>query len=119
MKELRQILSRIENASTRAASSGQQAEDPDPEQVIECPICGGAGFVRRERVLDDPLFGRAEPCSCVLGEAADVRRSRLERMREELRYADRYEFQVINDDVERAVAEIGDILRRREAERNA
>jgi guanylate kinase len=52
-------------------------------------------------------------------ETDEAIRSRLERMREELRYADRYEFQVINDDVERAVAEIGDILRRREAERNA
>lgn len=45
--------------------------------------------------------------------------SRLERMREELRYTDRYEYQVINDDVDRAVAEIGAILQRREAERHA
>ncbi|MBA3312583.1 MAG: guanylate kinase [Planctomycetota bacterium] len=52
-------------------------------------------------------------------ETDEAIRSRLDRMREELRYADRYEFQVINDDVERAVAEIGGILRQREAERNA
>ena len=56
-----------------------------------------------------------------LPEIPDVEaiRSRLDRMREELRFADRYEFQVINDDVGRAVAEIGAILQRREAERNA
>jgi guanylate kinase len=52
-------------------------------------------------------------------ETDEAIRSRLDRMREELRFADRYEFQVVNDDVERAVAEIGDILRRREAERYA
>ena len=36
--------------------------------------------MRRERVLDDPRFGKAEPCDCVLDEAHDVRRSRLERI---------------------------------------
>lgn len=52
-------------------------------------------------------------------ETEEAIRSRLDRMREELRFADRYEFQVVNDDVDRAVAEIGAILQRREAERNA
>lgn len=50
-------------------------------------------------------------------ESEESIRSRLDRMREELRYADRYEYQVINDDVDRAVAEIDAILQRREAER--
>ncbi|HKS92594.1 MAG TPA: ATP-binding protein, partial [Tepidiformaceae bacterium] len=45
-----------------------------------CPRCGGAGFVRRKRSLDDPRFGRAEPCDCVLDEASDVRQARLERL---------------------------------------
>ena len=44
---------------------------------------------------------------------------RLARMREELRQADRYDFQVINDDVDRAVAEIDGILQRHEASHNA
>lgn len=52
-------------------------------------------------------------------ESDEAIRSRLERMREELRFADHYEFQVINDDVERAVAEISGILQRQEAERDA
>lgn len=29
-----------------------------------CPICHGAGFVRREVPLDHPDFGRAIPCEC-------------------------------------------------------
>ena len=36
--------------------------------------------MRRARVLDDPRFGRADPCACVLQEATEVRRSRLERI---------------------------------------
>lgn len=52
-------------------------------------------------------------------ESEEAIRSRLDRMREELRYADRYDEQVINDDVDRAVAQIGAILKRREAERDA
>src|SRR5262249_38294419 len=46
----------------------------------ECPICEGAGFVRRARPLDDPRFGKAEPCDCILRETPDVRRTRLERL---------------------------------------
>ena len=36
--------------------------------------------MRRQRPVDDPLFGRAEPCECILAEAAEVRRDRLERL---------------------------------------
>ena len=36
--------------------------------------------MRRERALDDPRFGRAEPCACVLAETGEVRRQRLERI---------------------------------------
>ena len=42
-------------------------------------------------------------------------RSRLDRMREELRCADRYDYVVVNDDVGRAVDRICDILRLRES----
>ncbi len=59
------------------------APSPAPADELAadtCAICGGAGFVRRARVLDDPRFGRADPCACVLREATEVRRSRLERI---------------------------------------
>ncbi len=36
--------------------------------------------MRRERKLDDPRFGRAEPCACALAETGEVRRERLERI---------------------------------------
>ena len=45
-----------------------------------CPICGGAGFLRREVPVDHPDFGRAVPCECKLRETrqaqvADLRSS--------------------------------------------
>jgi len=44
-----------------------------------CPICGGAGFVRRDVALDHPDFGRAFPCRCVLDEREEQRLTRLQR----------------------------------------
>lgn len=45
-----------------------------------CPICGGAGFFRREVPVDHPDFGRAIPCECKIretqqAELADLRSS--------------------------------------------
>lgn len=45
-----------------------------------CPTCGGAGFVRREVPMDNPSFGKAEPCDCVLAEPEESRRERLTRL---------------------------------------
>ncbi|MGE5596689.1 MAG: ATP-binding protein [Hyphomicrobiales bacterium] len=36
--------------------------------------------MRRPRPLDDPRFGKAEPCDCVLAETPEARTSRLERL---------------------------------------
>lgn len=52
----------------------------DAAGAAPCPLCGGAGFVRRDRPLNHPRFGKAEHCDCVLDEAEDVRRSRLLRL---------------------------------------
>ncbi len=52
-------------------------------------------------------------------ETEDVIQRRLRRAREELKSADRYHHRVCNDELQRAVAEIVDILVSREAELNA
>ena len=44
-----------------------------------CPLCGGAGFVRRDVPFDHPDFGRAFPCRCVLDEREGERLTRLQR----------------------------------------
>ncbi len=52
-------------------------------------------------------------------ESEEVIRRRLETARNELTMADRYQFQVINDDLDRAVSEICGILSEREASAHA
>jgi DNA replication protein DnaC len=80
MKRLEEIvLKTAANASLGAASDISSSTNDEPAEDV-CPRCGGAGFVRRKRPVDDPRFGRAEPCDCVLDEAADVRQARLERL---------------------------------------
>ncbi len=37
-------------------------------QENPCPICGGAGFLRRDVPVDHPDFGRAVPCDCKIRE---------------------------------------------------
>ncbi len=51
------------------------------ERVEEgvCPLCRGAGFVRKDVPLDHADFGRAFPCRCVLEEREEERLARLQR----------------------------------------
>ena len=78
------------------------ADDPGEDG---CLRCGGAGFVRRARDLDDPLFGRAEPCSCILDETGEVRRSRLERI-SNLGALTRFTFEALRGDATTAGAQV-------------
>ncbi|MGC8855253.1 MAG: ATP-binding protein [Anaerolineae bacterium] len=43
----------------------------------QCPHCHGVGYVRYEVPLDDPRFGRLEPCVCRSAELAERARQRL------------------------------------------
>jgi guanylate kinase len=52
-------------------------------------------------------------------ESEEVIQRRLKTAREELNFADRYRYQVCNDDLDRAVEEIIEVLVSREAESNA
>ena len=70
-----------------------------------CPRCGGAGFVRRERDLEDPRFGRAEPCTCILDETGEVRRSRLERI-SNLGALTRFTFDALRGEATAAAAQV-------------
>lgn len=80
MRELKEILSKTAREGILAEASIPSAAAPEERADPPCAQCGGAGFVRRERPVDDPLFGKAEPCACVLDEAEDARRARLERI---------------------------------------
>jgi DNA replication protein DnaC len=75
MKELRDLLRRAREMPV-VDSSRATVEEVRPD----CPVCRGTGFVVRKYPLDDPRFGKAEPCGCILAEATDTRRERLERI---------------------------------------
>ena len=77
-----------------------------PEAVTVFLLAGG------EEEYERRLRGRGT-------ETDEAIRRRLDRMREELPHADRYDHRVTNDDVETAARRIGDILLQREAERHA
>lgn len=79
MKRLGEILSKTVNVDTSEAHSDLPAEAAADLDGV-CPLCKGAGFVRRSLPVDHPRFGKAEPCSCVMNEDEHVRRNRLERM---------------------------------------
>ena len=49
-----------------------------PEEAV-CPICGGAGFVRRDVPLGHPDFGKAFPCRCTVHERKEKRLARLQK----------------------------------------
>lgn len=59
---------------THAAASGTSwSERPRPPAEPVCPVCRGAGFVRRNVPPGHPQFGRALPCRC---SADDVKERR-------------------------------------------
>ncbi|MHB8575770.1 MAG: ATP-binding protein [Dehalococcoidia bacterium] len=57
-------------------------DDGDDEHGVGdpgCPVCHGAGFVRRSVAFGHPDFGRAVSCVCVTNERDDERQDRLHR----------------------------------------
>lgn len=46
----------------------------------DCPLCGGVGYVRRERAIDDPEFGKLELCECSRDKARQLAMQRLEQV---------------------------------------
>ncbi len=50
------------------------------EQKSVCPLCRGAGFVRRDLPPGDPDFGRALPCSCSRQEIQTRRETLLQEL---------------------------------------
>jgi DNA replication protein DnaC len=65
-EKISETLKRIAAATSRATTPTSSTTDPaagdsgDPS----CPHCHGLGYLRRERPLGDPDFGRLEPCTC-------------------------------------------------------
>ena len=57
------------------ASATSSTERPAEKEV--CPLCRGAGYVRRDVPPGDPYFGRALPCQCSRQKLSQTRKDRL------------------------------------------
>jgi len=82
VKRLDEILAKVtapERSSSGGTGSAAAPAGPPPEESDACPLCGGAGFLRRDLPLDHPEFGRAFPCQCIRAETAEARLARLQR----------------------------------------
>ena len=84
MEPLKARLKDFENFS--ANRNREKAQSPEPASGRrpgidignpDCPICGGLGFVGRDLPIDDPEFGRMEPCACRLSEITASQRDQL------------------------------------------
>jgi DNA replication protein DnaC len=81
MRRLDEILKGLGASALPSTDIGVSSDAEAGERVEEgvCPLCRGAGFVRKDVPLDHPDFGRAFPCRCVLAEGEDERLARLQR----------------------------------------
>jgi DNA replication protein DnaC len=82
MKRLDEILKGIKGVAAPSPDGTDISSAAEPAAAAAegaCPVCGGAGFVRRDVDLDHPDFGRAFPCRCVLDEREEERLTRLQR----------------------------------------
>ena len=75
MARLNEILKATNGAARTDAPEVAPAPGAPDEDV--CPLCGGAGFVRKDVSLGDPDFGKAVPCRCMQLEDAAERQARL------------------------------------------
>ncbi len=80
MRRLDEILkqSAAFRNSDAAGSGGALPPDDAPKEDV-CPLCDGAGFVRKAVPVGHPDFGKAFPCDCVLREEEGRRVARLQR----------------------------------------
>jgi DNA replication protein DnaC len=81
MRKLDEILKDLGASAPSPGDTDISSVTEAAERVEEgvCPLCRGAGFVRKDVPLDDPDFGRAFPCRCVLEEREEERLARLQR----------------------------------------
>jgi DNA replication protein DnaC len=67
-----------DGSPAQAVTGAHLPSKADAEENV-CPLCNGAGFVRRSVPLGHPDFGKAFPCRCVLQERDEDRSARLQR----------------------------------------
>ncbi len=77
-------------------STPSSSTDPasEPKQTV-CPLCGGAGFLRRDLPVNHPDFGKIVPCDC---HTQEIKNRQMKRLRSisNLDQLEHYTFQTFN-----------------------
>ena len=79
MKRLDEILRQTQPLDRPGAGTEAEQVETAAEKEDVCPLCDGAGFVRRALPVDHPEFGKAFPCECALRELEEHKFERLQR----------------------------------------
>jgi len=93
MESIDKTLKKIQNDGTPMKNSTPSSNTETPNGV--CPICGGAGFLRRDVPVTDPEFGKIVPCECRAQEISNRRMKHL-RSISNLDQLEHYTFQTFN-----------------------
>ena len=78
MESLGDILKRIAANASLQTVNRDGARSPEDE-VPQCAVCGGLGWLRRRVPLSHPNFGQLFPCDCLKERNRGELRSRLQR----------------------------------------
>jgi DNA replication protein DnaC len=70
----------LENTGSAAQNTGPTPHRYPLPADPNCPICHGMGFVRQELNVDDPSFGKIQPCTCQQESIMHSAHERLARM---------------------------------------
>ncbi|MBI2873400.1 MAG: ATP-binding protein [Chloroflexi bacterium] len=79
MESLGDILKRLVQRSTSAATASPSPQEAQGEEGPACPICRGTGWVRSAAEVGHPDFGKARPCRCQQDAGQAQRLARLQR----------------------------------------
>ena len=73
---LRHVVRQVHDVAQQTDWKTDAKEEKKKEKKV-CPICKGAGFVRRDLPPNDPMFGRALVCKCTKTKIEVQRQRRL------------------------------------------
>jgi len=77
MEPIGDAIKRITEATSMTKKTKTNPEKTNTPREKVCPICGGVGYVRRDRPIDDPDFGKLEVCECQLHKKRQASEERL------------------------------------------
>jgi len=77
MEPIGDAIKRITEVTSMTKKNDNSTNEAKSPEKNGCPICGGIGYVRRDRPIDHPEFGVIEVCECQLAKKRQASEARL------------------------------------------